>query len=123
MRIEILHLQNTDSELDIRMLLSPEREEAIRLLRSGKYERVAVIDTEVARDQYLMGDSLHLDIAWQATNNIDPAVPWYTQPCVEERLRPWARSSMVGDIFVAGDIPYLVKGMGFECLVPERELV
>lgn len=124
MRIEILHLQNTDAELDVRMMISPHREDAIRLLRSNKYERVAVIETENWNEVGFDGDRRHLDSAWEATQNgVFTEGPWMTHECVEEQRVEWARSSMVGDIFVAGDMPFLVKGQGFECLVPGRDPV
>lgn len=122
MRIEILHLQNTDSDLDIRMLMAPTREKAVELLRAGKYQRVGVIETDsvhalVAAD---CEAASHLETAWTASQNRDEG-PWLAAPYTEEPCAAWSRSSMVGDILVAGDMPFLVKASGFECLVPGRD--
>ena len=120
MRIEILHLQGEEGAVD--MMISPTREKAVRALRESRYERVAVVDTDKAREQYLCGEVSNLDVAWVASNNID-VPPWYTQPCIEELKHKWARSSMVGDIFMAGDLPFVVDRVGFIPLVEGAKII
>ena len=140
MRIEILHLKHEALEASPMMMLSPTRDEAVALLRASMYERVAVVDTMAYASQGWAEDEMpalrtpeddnafvaelyggHLDVAWEASQNV--AGPWVMSDVVEEQKYGTARSSMVGDLFVAGDMPFLVKGSGFECLVPGRDPV
>jgi hypothetical protein len=114
MRIEILHLQATDTGTDVSMLVTPTIEECIRLLKLGFYERIAVVDTEDEEH-----DS-HLGFAWHVTQNLTG--PWVMGDYIEENdCAIERRSSMVGDLFVAGDMPFLVAATGFECLVPGHD--
>lgn len=63
------------------------------------YKKVAEVETD------------DLEHAWQQTNHIDRS--WTDNEDVKAEPGPH-RSSMVGDVFVAGDKRFMVMGTGFE---------